>query len=94
MQVQKNQTIYRRKILLGQIKKKVKIRNFRHYRNKQNLQKEEVVYTTWTSVILNTFSFLASFFSIIALACSHINLKYSIKISVFDSHNTVILSIL
>ena len=46
MQVQKNQTIYRRKILLGQIKKKLKIRNFRHYRNKQNLQKEEVVYTT------------------------------------------------
>ena len=46
MQAKRNQIIYRRKNLLGQIKKKIKIRNIRHYRNIQNLQKEEVVYTT------------------------------------------------
>ena len=72
----------------------MKIRNLRHYSNTQILQKEEVVYITWPSIILNTFNFLASFFSIIALACSNINIKHFIKISVFDSHNKVILSIL
>ena len=46
MQAQKNQNIHRRKNLLCQIKKEMKIRNLRHYRNTQILRKEEVVYIT------------------------------------------------
>ena len=75
-------------------KKKMKIRNLRHYKNTQILRKEEVVYITWPSIILSTFNFLVSFFPIMALACSNICIKHFIKISIFDSHNKVIFSIL
>ena len=95
MQAQKKQTIYRRKNLMCQIKKKIKIRNLRHYETHKIFKRKKcMVYITWISVILNTFNFLASFFPIMALACSNISMKHFINISVFDSHNKVTLSIL
>ena len=39
-----------------QIKKKIKIRHFRHYRNRQNLQKEEVVYRIYPCIMRTFFS--------------------------------------